>query len=91
VIRGIDTIAKCGERKYDLIISDLNMPELNGVETVKKIRTSTINELTPIIFVTGNMESETAKEALSLKPVDLIPKPIDVKYLVEVARKVLSI
>ncbi len=60
-----------GERA-DLIISDMNMPEMNGLELIRKLREN--NADTPIIVLTGNNEISTAVEALNSGATDYLLK-----------------
>ncbi len=64
---------------FDLILLDLMMPEMNGVETLKEIRK--IDEKIPVIIITGFPDSELLYEAMSISPVLMIPKPLDKKQL----------
>lgn len=59
----------------DLILLDINMPEMNGKETLKNIKKNSAWENIPIIFLTANASSETEVECLSLGADDFIPKP----------------
>ena len=63
----------------DVIISDINMPNLSGIEMVKKIRES--NQDIPIIFTTAYSDVDYLSESIKLKIYDYIIKPIDVRAL----------
>ncbi len=65
----------------DLILLDINMPGLNGIETLKKLKESG-NE-TPVIYLTADEERETESTGLSIGAMDFIKKPImpDILYL----------
>ena len=61
----------------DLILLDVIMPGMSGLETLKKLRTMPGQEGTlPVIFLTGDEELRTEKEALGLGAVDFIRKPV---------------
>lgn len=63
--------------KFDLILLDIMMPEISGIEVLKKLREKyTVAEL-PIIMVTAKDQSEDIVEALSLGANDYVTKPID--------------
>ena len=88
---GEDAVVQSSHTKYDLIISDISMPVLNGVETIKKIRTGELNKTTPVIFITGSTGEEIVKEAWTLQPFEIMSKPItDIKAIVEKARAAIS-
>jgi len=65
------------EHKPDIIISDVKMPKLNGIEMVKEIRK--IDENIPIIFTTAHNESGFLHEAIELHVNHYILKPISIK------------
>jgi DNA-binding response OmpR family regulator len=59
----------------DLILLDVNMPELNGFETLKKIKALEGMEAVPVVFLTGMTEAEAELRGLELGAVDYITKP----------------
>lgn len=90
---GQDAIIMIEEEKFDLIISDIRMPGISGVETVKEIHDSLqkagLNK-TPVIFITGFADENIRKAAMELKPVDYIYKPFDISDLLDKVKKALS-
>ncbi len=82
---GQDAIVMVEEEDFDLIISDIRMPGLNGIEAVKgiyKVFDEKGAEHPPVIFVTGYADKECKQEAKALNPVDYIYKPFDILDLV---------
>ena len=78
---GQDAIAMAEEEKFDLIVSDMRMPGLNGVETVETIFNNLNNNKsprTPVLFITGYADDDIEKNAKSLNPVAYIYKPFDI-------------
>ena len=75
--------------KIDLIISDINMPIMNGLEMLEKIRE--FDSIIPLIFTTARGESENLLKAIDLNVSNYIMKPIDtvvlVKKITEVCEK----
>ena len=75
--------------KIDLIISDINMPIMNGLEMLEKIRE--FDTIIPLIFTTARGESENLLKAIDLNVSNYIMKPIDtvvlVKKITEVCEK----
>lgn len=74
--------------EIDLILTDLNMPELSGIEMIKKIRT--LDNKIPIIFATAHSDSEFLAEAIKLRVQEYIVKPIDVRYLLSLCNDITS-
>ncbi|MEA2051095.1 MAG: response regulator [Campylobacterota bacterium] len=67
--------------KIDTIISDINMPNLNGIEMVKEIRE--LDQEVPIIFTTAHGESNYLMEAIKLKIAYYALKPINTTELLQ--------
>ena len=63
----------------DLVISDLRMPGLSGIELLRKIQAETPG--TPIILLTGHGTVETAVEAMRLGAWDFLTKPVNIDHL----------
>jgi len=90
---GQDAFVMVEEEDFDLIISDIRMPGLNGIESVKNIYNkleSDGREPPPVIFITGYANKECAHEAKALNPVDYIYKPFDIFDLVGRIKEVLG-
>jgi len=82
---GQDALIMVEEEDFDLIISDIRMPGLNGIEAVKgiyKVLQEKGAEKPPVIFVTGYADKECKREAKALNPIDYIYKPLDISNLV---------
>ena len=73
---GLEAIDKLKESPVDIVLCDLNMPEMNGMEMVKKVRTEIpdCND-TKIIMVTTESAQETIDEAIDNGANGLIAKP----------------
>jgi len=69
------------EVTYDLIIVDLMLPEVDGLELCKKIRKSKKNRETPIIILTAISREETKLEGFSSGADDYVTKPFSMKEL----------
>ncbi|RXJ90266.1 hypothetical protein CRV01_03660 [Arcobacter sp. CECT 8983] len=66
----------------DVIIADINMPNLSGIDMVKKIRET--DKDVSIIFATAYSDNEFLSEAIKLKVFEYITKPIDIRKLMSV-------
>ena len=76
-------------KKYDIILMDINMPEMDGVEATRRIRALGIPESAqvPIIAVTANTSSDEIKNYIAAGMTDHIGKPIDYNEVLNKIRK----
>ncbi|GAA4271829.1 ATP-binding protein [Aquimarina gracilis] len=75
VENGFNALQMVQKEDFDLILMDLNMPYLNGVEATKRIRE--FDQTTPIIALTASELSEVKEECMSIGMNDIINKPLD--------------
>jgi CheY-like chemotaxis protein len=81
---GLSAIDKFTQNKYDLILMDIHMPEMDGVETALRIRQIENGKLrTPIFAITSNVFREQRNKCIEAGMDDYIVKPIHAKILVE--------
>lgn len=83
---GKEALEKYCSGAYDLIITDLNMPEVSGIELIKRIRE--LDELVEFIIITGYASLETAVEAIKAGAYDYIIKPFKLEELKVAVRNV---
>ncbi len=75
---GLDAVQKMNEVRPDLIILDWNMPRLDGLETLIRIKNEPEFKQTPVIMITGIMTSpENLKQAMEAGAIDFLRKPFD--------------
>ncbi|MBA4416593.1 MAG: hypothetical protein C0392_01590 [Syntrophus sp. (in: bacteria)] len=84
---GKEALAKYNKNPYDLIITDLNMPELTGIELIKEIVKKQDNT-TEFIIITGYASLDTAIEAIKVGAFDYIVKPFRMEELRVVVKNV---
>lgn len=70
---GEEGLSKIDQEKYDLVITDLMMPGMSGMDVLRNVKERKL-DLTVVIF-TGYATAETAREALKMGAFDYIPKP----------------
>lgn len=75
----LNALEKFKTRRYDLIITDLNMPQLTGIDLMKTIRAT--DKLTEFIIITAYASLDTAIEAVKLGAFDYIIKPFRLEEL----------
>ncbi len=93
VRNGSDAVAIMDEDDFDLVISDIRMPGLSGVETVRQIQEnmSKKQKKIPTIFVTGFADDNIEREARKLNPIAYIMKPFDIRELLKTVMDCLGV
>jgi DNA-binding NtrC family response regulator len=85
---GFSAIEIMQKREFDLIITDLKMPGMSGIDVLKSVRT--LQPDIPVILITGYASIETAVEAMKNGAMDYISKPFAPDMLLEKVRSALS-
>jgi nitrogen regulation protein NR(I) len=83
--RGDDGLARANKDRFNLVITDLKMPGLSGLELVRQLHTA--QPRLPIILVTAYGTTETAIEATKFGAYDYVLKPFNVPGLLDLVRK----
>ena len=90
VTSGAQALHFLSKKIPDLILLDLLMPEMNGIETYKKIKEQENLKNIPIIFLTANTDTSAQQECLELGAADFILKPFNPKEMIESIEKALK-
>ncbi|RMF89691.1 MAG: diguanylate cyclase [Nitrospinota bacterium] len=85
---GEETLALMQQRAYDLVLSDLQMPKMDGLELLRRIKE--FPSPPDVIIITGHASVESAVRAMKLGAVDYIPKPLNFDLLRLVVAKTLE-
>jgi PAS domain S-box-containing protein len=80
---GVAALALAQENVYDLILMDMQMPNLNGVDATRAIRADSLNQVTPILAMTANAFNEDRLVCLAAGMNDHMGKPVDPDRLFE--------
>jgi PAS domain S-box-containing protein len=70
------------QHDIDVVLSDINMPKMTGIEMVKEIRK--IDTKIPVMFATAYSDNEYLADAIKLRVYDYIIKPIDIRHLLTI-------
>jgi NADP-reducing hydrogenase subunit HndA len=82
---GREAILKIGQESFDLVFTDLKMPEVDGITLIRWIK-----KMKPeigIVIITGYPSQDTIKEALELGIIDYVPKPFTPSVLLDVTAR----
>ncbi|MBR6304107.1 MAG: sigma-54-dependent Fis family transcriptional regulator [Paludibacteraceae bacterium] len=85
-------------KAYDLIFSDIKMPEMDGMEVLKALKNgendengdATLNGETPVVMITGHGDVETAVQALKTGAFDFLLKPLDLNRILITTKNALE-
>src|SRR5919109_3876716 len=78
-LNGADALGAILRQRPDVVLLDINMPRMNGVEVLKDIKQ--IDDSIAVIMVTANEQVALAAEALRAGAFGYVPKPFDFRYL----------
>ncbi len=84
-VDGIDALEKVGRLEPDILLVDINMPKLNGLELIRKLREKDAG--IQIIIISGYDEFEYAREAIALGVFDYVLKPVNRKELIKTVKE----
>jgi CheY-like chemotaxis protein len=74
----------------DLILLDIIMPELDGYEVCRQLKTNPATMDIPVVFITGNISSQDEQRGLEMGAVAYLGKPIDSDKLLETVERILG-
>lgn len=89
-VDGLDGIAKLGSQQFDLIVTDLNMPNMDGLTMIRELRKLPAHTGVPVIFLTTESDAEMKSQAKAAGATGWLTKPFDPDSLVKIVRKVLG-
>ena len=88
-VNGIDALAKLKNGKFDLLLTDMNMPEMNGAELVRFVRLGMKSDM-PIVIITTMGEIKDREIGMSLGARDYLTKPVNQAELIKTVLKLLG-
>ncbi|KTQ98737.1 Fis family transcriptional regulator [Aureimonas ureilytica] len=89
-VDGADALTKLDQNKYQLIITDLNMPNLDGIGMIKKVREMPQHAGVPIVMLTTESDEGKKQEGKAAGATGWIVKPFDQTKLVAVVNKLIG-
>jgi adenylate cyclase len=88
---GLEALARVDERRFDLVLLDVLMPELDGYEVCRRLRAGDTHRMLPVVLVTALDQREERLRGLKAGADDFISKPIDPAELLARVRSLLRI
>jgi len=89
-VNGKDALAKTSNTKVDMVITDLNMPEMDGIALIKELRNTTATRFTPIVMLTTESLDAKQQEGKKAGASGWIVKPFHPDKLLEVVKKLMK-
>ncbi len=87
-IDGLDALDKLQDRAVDLVVTDLNMPKMDGVELIKSVRSTPGHRFTPILMLTSESQPELKQAGKQAGASAWVAKPFRPQNLLAVVQMV---
>ena len=87
---GVDALAKVGETPLDLIITDINMPNMDGLTLTRELRSLPDYKFTPILVLTTEAGGDKKQEGKSAGATGWIVKPFNPDQLLNTVKRVMG-
>jgi two-component system, chemotaxis family, chemotaxis protein CheY len=87
---GFEALKALPSQHFDMIITDLNMPDINGLEIIKFVKDHPAYKDIPLVVVTTEVEEEDRRKGLALGASEYLTKPFDPDNLKKVVHRLLK-
>ncbi len=87
---GVDALAKAKSQKFDLVITDVNMPNMDGISLIKELRGLSNYKFTPLLMLTTESGGDKKAEGKTAGATGWIVKPFNPEQLLTTIKKVLG-
>ncbi len=88
---GFDALKLLPAQDFDLVVTDINMPDINGLELINFVRSNQRYSNIPLIIVTTERSEEDKKRGMALGATAYVTKPFKAPELQDVVRKVMNL
>lgn len=88
---GVDGLRKLAAGKFDIILTDINMPIMDGLKLIQRVRMDATHQDTPIVVITTEGGREDRERALRLGANAYITKPIQAPRVMATVKELLSL
>jgi two-component system chemotaxis response regulator CheY len=88
---GVDALRKLAASKLDIILTDINMPIMDGLKLVKRVRSDEALKTIPIVIITTEGAEEDRQRALSLGANAYVTKPIQAPQVIAKVKELLKL
>ena len=88
---GVTGLKQLANAKFDIVITDINMPIMDGLKLVQRIRTDNVHKDVPVIIITTEGSNEDKQRAMALGASAYITKPIQAPQVIAKVKELLNI
>lgn len=88
---GVDALRKLSGGRFDIIVTDVNMPIMDGLKLVRRIRTDPAHKDVPIVIITTEAADSDRKRAIELGANAYVVKPIQAPAVIATVRELLKL
>ncbi len=88
---GVDALKKLSQQHFDILITDINMPMMDGLKLVSMVRKDEVHREIPIVIITTEGAQEDRQRALSLGANAYITKPIQAPQVISKVKELLRL
>lgn len=89
-VDGVDALAKAKDKQVDVVVSDVNMPNMDGIELIGELRALPQYKFTPMLMLTTESGGDKKTEGKAAGATGWIIKPFNPEQLVKTVNKVLG-
>ncbi len=86
-VHGKDALEKMKSAKFEMVVTDLNMPEMDGIELIRNVRSNAVSKFTPVVMLTTESQETKKQEGKQAGASGWIVKPFKPEELVNVIKK----
>ncbi len=88
---GAEALKKFSQGRFDIVLTDINMPVLDGLKLISHLRSDEANAHVPIIVITTESAEEDRERALKLGANAYLVKPVQAQVVLDTVKKLLSL
>jgi two-component system, chemotaxis family, chemotaxis protein CheY len=86
-VHGKDALAKMAATSVSMVVTDLNMPEMDGIELIKNVRANAASKFTPVVMLTTESQDGKKQEGKQAGASGWLVKPFKPEELVDLVKK----
>jgi len=89
-VDGVDALSKAKDKSFNIVVTDVNMPNMDGISLIKELRTLASYKFTPLLMLTTESDNEKKAAGKSAGATGWMVKPFNPEQLLATVQKVLG-